>query len=173
MEPDDEAGGPRYLRIRREHRLLPSAHEPRQVWRRDKVDPSLRLTALLRLLPDRRSRHALLPDPRCGGRDSRPSLLDLRECVILAVLAQPDARRDERAARRPARWRVPLQRRNRRTRLPLAKRHSDGAERSDRPRRELHVRLPDPGSRPLATDRAEDLNITDDRLPSRRVRSRR
>src|SRR5881296_327295 len=170
MEPDDEAGGPRYLRIRREHRLLPSAHEPRQVWRRDKVDPSLRLTALLRLLPDRRSRDTLLSDQRSGGRDSRPSLLALRERVVLAVLAQPDARCNECAARRPPRWRVPVQRRNRRTRLPPAKRHPDGAERSNRPRRELHVCVPDPRARPLAIDRAEDLNFIGEGLPSPRVR---
>src|SRR2546422_9043173 len=136
MEPDDEAGGPRYLRIRREHRLLPSAHEPRQVWRRDKVDPSLRLAALLRLLPDRRSRHALLPDPRCGGRDSRPSLLDLRECVVLAVLVQPDAPCNECAARRPPRWRAPVQRRDRKNRLPPGERRPEGTKRYKRPRRE-------------------------------------
>src|SRR2546422_11616722 len=101
MEPDDEAGGPRYLRIRREHRLLPSAHEPRQVWRRDKVDPSLRLTALLRLLPDRRSRHALLPDPRCGVLDSRPPRPGLRDTFLTAFFASPARRFGCARARRP------------------------------------------------------------------------
>src|SRR2546421_379119 len=136
----------------------------------DPVNPRLRVVALLRLLPARRSRDPLLPDPRSGGRDSSSPVLALRECVILAVLAQPDARCNECAARRPPRWRVPVQRRNRRTRLPPAKRHPDGAERSNRPRRELHVCVPDPRARPLAIDRAEDLKFIGEGLPSPRVR---
>src|SRR5207244_13510429 len=105
-----------------------------------------------------------------GGRDSGSPVLALRERIVLAVLAQPDARRHERAARCPPRWRVPVQRRNRRTRLPPPKRHPDGAERSNRPRRELHVGVPDPRARALATDRAEDLKFIGGGLPSPRVR---
>src|SRR5439155_1593328 len=44
--------GSRHLCVRCEHRLLPSADQPGQVWRRDEGDPRLRLAAFLRLFAD-------------------------------------------------------------------------------------------------------------------------
>src|SRR5207245_7234426 len=117
-------GDPRHLFVRGEHRLLPPAHEPGEVRRRGEGDSRLHLVALLRLLADRCARDSFLSNPRARSGDPSAPLLALRERIVLALLAELDARGDECVARGPPRWRLPVQRRNRRTRLSLSESES-------------------------------------------------
>src|SRR5712692_7232965 len=142
---------------RREHGLLSPADQPRPFRRRARGDFNLHLPPLPGTRPDRRSRDPLLSDQRAVRGLACPGLLAPREHRLLALLAKRHARGHECAAGRPLGRRLPLQGRDRGTRLAPPERDSRPAARPHRPERELHLRLLDPRTRAVAVHRSSNL----------------